>query len=75
MRWQPRCAGRPDVVALDGEVGKLDLHAKTFAEAHPERFFQMYIAEQQMIGSAVGLQVRGYRPFAATFAAFFSSCL
>src|SRR4029453_7679464 len=42
------------------------------AKAIPERFFQMYIAEQQMIGAAVGMQVRGWRPFAATFAAFLS---
>jgi len=64
-------AARPDVVALDGEVGN-STFTQTFADAHPERFFQMYIAEQQLLGSAVGLQVRGYRPFAATFAAFFS---
>ena len=41
----------------------------------PERFFQMYIAEQQMIGAAVGMQVRGWRPFAATFAAFLTRAL
>jgi transketolase len=41
-----------------------------FAKELPDRFFQMYIAEQQMIGAAVGMQVRGWRPFAATFAAF-----
>ncbi|MGI8927862.1 MAG: transketolase [Candidatus Limnocylindrales bacterium] len=64
-------AARPDVVALDGEVGN-STYTEIFAKAHPERFFQMYIAEQQMVGAAVGMQVRGYRPFAATFAAFLS---
>jgi transketolase len=62
---------RPEVVALDGEVGN-STYTEIFAEAHPERFFQMYIAEQQMIGAAVGLQVRGWRPFATTFSAFLS---
>lgn len=62
---------RPEVVALDGEVGN-STYTEIFAKAHPERFFQMYIAEQQMIGAAVGLQVRGWRPFAATFSAFLS---
>ena len=62
-------SARGDVVVLDGEVGN-STYTELFATAHPDRFFQMYIAEQQMIGSAVGLQVRGWRPFAATFAAF-----
>lgn len=61
--------GRPDVVVLDGEVSD-STRTDTFAEAYPERFFEMFIAEQQMVAAAVGLQVRGYRPFAATFAAF-----
>jgi len=60
---------RPDVVALDGEVGN-STYSELFEKDHPDRFFQMYIAEQQMIATAVGLSVRGYRPFAATFAAF-----
>jgi len=64
-------AARGDVVALDGEVGN-STYTEIFAKAHPERFFQMYIAEQQMVGAAVGMQVRGWRPFAATFAAFLS---
>jgi transketolase len=59
------------VVALDGEVGN-STYTETFANKYPERFFQMYIAEQQMIGAAVGLQVRGWKPFSATFAAFLS---
>jgi transketolase len=64
-------AARPDVVALDGEVSN-STYAEFFAKAFPERFFEQYIAEQQMVGSAVGLQVRGYKPFASTFAAFFA---
>ena len=60
---------RPDVVALDGEVGN-STYTEIFEQELPERFFQMYIAEQQMIGAAVGLQARGWKPFAATFAAF-----
>ena len=59
------------VVALDGEVGN-STYTETFADKFPERFFQMYIAEQQMIGAAVGMQVRGWKPFVATFAAFMS---
>jgi transketolase len=57
------------VVAIDGEVGN-STYTEEFAQALPDRFFQMYIAEQQMIAAAVGMQVRGWRPFAATFAAF-----
>ncbi|MFB7630314.1 transketolase [Streptomyces sp. NPDC056149] len=60
---------RPDVVALDAEVGN-STHAEDFEKVHPERYFQTYIAEQQMIASAVGMAVRGYRPYATTFAAF-----
>ncbi|WNM43131.1 transketolase [Micromonospora halotolerans] len=62
---------RPDVVVLDGEVSD-STRADKFAEAYPDRFFEMFIAEQQLVAAAVGLRVRGYRPFAATFAAFLS---
>src|SRR5262252_2669110 len=62
---------RGDVVALDGEVGN-STHLEEFAKVHPERYFEMYIAEQQLVASAVGMSVRGYVPFAATFAAFFT---
>jgi transketolase len=62
---------RRDVVAMDGEVSN-STHADEFAKQYPERFFEMYIAEQQLIAAAVGFSVRGYRPFASTFAAFFS---
>ena len=64
-------AARPDVVALDGEVSN-STFAELFAKAHPERYFEMYIAEQQMVAAAVGLQAVGWRPFVSTFAAFFS---
>jgi transketolase len=64
-------AARGDVVALDGEVGN-STYSEEFAAAYPERFIQSYIAEQQMVANAIGLQVRGWRPFASTFAAFLS---
>ncbi len=64
-------SGRGDVVALDGEVSN-STYADIFAKAHPERYFEMFIAEQQLVAAAVGLQVLGWRPFASSFAAFFS---
>jgi transketolase len=63
--------GRGDVVALDGEVSN-STFAEIFAKAHPERYFEMYIAEQQLVAAAVGIQVRDWKPFASTFAAFFT---
>ena len=62
---------RPDVVALDGEVSN-STYAEIFADAHPDRYFEMFIAEQQLVAAAVGCNVRGYTPFASTFAAFFT---
>ena len=62
---------REDVVALDGEVSN-STYAEIFRDAHPERYFEMYIAEQQMVAAAVGIQVRHWKPFASSFAAFFS---
>ena len=62
---------RGDVVALDGEVSN-STFAEIFAKEHPERFFEMYIAEQQMLAAAVGLQARGWNAFGSTFAAFLS---
>ncbi|MGX7681626.1 transketolase [Jatrophihabitans sp. DSM 45814] len=59
----------PRVVALDGEVSN-STHADQFARAYPERYFEMFIAEQQLVASAVGLSVRHYVAFASTFAAF-----
>jgi transketolase len=60
---------RGDVVALDGEVSN-STYAEIFRDAHPDRYFEMFIAEQQMIAAAVGLQVLDWKPFASTFAAF-----
>jgi transketolase len=60
---------RADVVALDGEVSN-STYSEIFRDAHPERYFEMYIAEQQMIAAAVAMQRRGWKPFASTFAAF-----
>jgi transketolase len=62
---------RGDVVAVDGEVSN-STFAEIFKDAHPDRFFEMYIAEQQMAAAAVGLQARGRRVFASSFAAFHS---
>jgi transketolase len=65
-------AARPEIVVLDGEVGN-STHAGDFKDAAPDRYFEMFIAEQQLIASAVGLSVRGYIAFAASFAAFLVS--
>ncbi len=62
---------RGDVVALDGEVSN-STHSEDFRAAHEDRYFEMFIAEQQLIAAAVGFQVRGWVPFASTFAAFLS---
>ena len=62
---------RGDVVALDGEVSN-STHSELFREAHEDRYFEMFIAEQQLVAAAIGMQVRGWVPFASTFAAFFS---
>jgi transketolase len=62
-------AMRGDVVALDGEVSN-STKSELFTKQHPERYFEMFIAEQQMIAAAVGMQARGWVPFASTFGAF-----
>ena len=64
-------AARGDVVVLDAEVSN-STHAEDFKKAYPERFFEMFIAEQMLVSGAVGMQVVGLVPFASTFAAFFS---
>jgi transketolase len=64
-------SARGDVVALDGEVSN-STFAEIFKQAHPDRFFEMYIAEQQLVSAAVGLHARGWNAFGSTFAAFFS---
>jgi transketolase len=62
---------RTDVVVLDGEVAN-STHTEDFQRAAPDRFFEMYIGEQNMLGTAVGMQALGKVPFAATFGAFFT---
>ncbi|MEA2715896.1 MAG: transketolase [Actinomycetota bacterium] len=60
---------RGDVVALDGEVSN-STFSEIFREAHPDRYIECFIAEQQMVANAVGIQVRGWVPYASTFGAF-----
>jgi transketolase len=67
-------SARDDVIALDADVN-LSTYAHMFAEAHPDRYFEMHIAEQQMVATAIGLQRLGYVPFASTFAAFHARAL
>jgi transketolase len=62
---------RGDVVALDGEVSN-STHSELFRKAHEDRYFEMFIAEQQLVAAAVGMQVRDWVPFASTFSAFFA---
>jgi transketolase len=62
---------RGDVVALDGEVSN-STFAEEFKKAFPDRFFEMFIAEQQLLGATVGLAVLGKCAFASTFAAFWT---
>jgi len=64
-------AANPDVVGLDGEVSN-STYAEEFAKAYPDRYFEMFIAEQQMVAASVGMSVRHKIPFASTFAAFFT---
>ena len=61
----------PKVVALDGEVKNSHLRDRLRPRL-PDRYFEIFIAEQQMVAAATGLAVRGYKPFASTFAAFFT---
>jgi len=57
---------RGDVVALDGEVSNATC-SQPFAQAHPDRYFEMLMAERQMIAAAAGMQARGWVPFASMF--------
>jgi transketolase len=59
----------PLVVALDADV-KNSTFTEAFGKRFPERFFESFIAEQNMVGAAVGLSASRYIPFAATFACF-----
>jgi transaldolase len=61
----------PQMVSLDGEVSNSTM-AEKFANGVPERFFEMFVAEQNMVEVALGLSRRGKVPFVSTFAAFFT---
>jgi len=67
-------AANPDVVALDGDT-KNSTFAERFMKVYPDRFFESFIAEQNMVGVAVGLANRGKIPFASTFGAFFGRAM
>jgi transketolase len=62
-------AANPAVVALDGDT-KNSTYSQDFLKQHPERFFECFIAEQNMVGVAAGLSASGMIPFASTFACF-----
>jgi len=60
---------RPEIVGLTADLGKYtDLHV--FAKAHPDRFYQMGMAEQLLMGAAAGMAREGLMPFATTYAVF-----
>jgi len=59
----------PQIVVLDAEVGN-STYSEIFKKRFPQRFFEMYIAEQNMTGTALGLSLRGKIPFISSFAAF-----
>ena len=66
-----RIGANPRIVALDAEVSN-STYAEFFKAKYPDRFFEMYVAEQNMVGAALGLSRRGKIPFVSTFAAFFT---
>jgi transketolase len=59
----------PNLIVLDADV-KYSTFTEKFAQQYPERFFEMYIAEQNMVSAAVGISLRGKIVFVSTFAAF-----
>ena len=61
----------PRTVVLDGDLGN-STKVDKFAKAHPDRFFQMGIAEQNLVGTAAGLASVGYVPWTSSFAVFFT---
>jgi len=64
-------AADPRIVVLDAEVSN-STFADEFKDRFPDRYFEMFISEQQLVAAATGLNVRGYTTFASTFAAFFT---
>lgn len=61
----------PHIVVIDGDV-KNSTYTEFFGKAYPKRFFELYIAEQNMAGVAVGFSARGYHPVVSSFACFLS---
>ena len=62
---------RPEIVGMSADLAKYtDLHI--FAQAHPDRFYQMGMAEQLLMGAAAGMAREGFIPFATTYAVFAS---
>lgn len=64
-------AANPGVLVVDGEVSN-STHAEDFGKVYPDRFFEQFIAEEQLVATAVAMSVRHKVAFASTFAAFFS---
>ena len=67
-------AANPSVVAIDGDT-KNSTFSEKFMKSYPDRFFEGFIAEQNMVGVAVGLANRGKVPFVSTFGAFFGRAM
>lgn len=63
-----------DVLVLDGEVSN-STYSERFKKVFPERFFEMFIAEQNMVSAALGLSKIGYQVYASSFAAFLTRAL
>lgn len=64
-------SANPDVLVLDGDLAT-STKAEKFAKSYPDRFLQMGIAEQSMVGTAVGLASLGFVPWLSSFAVFFT---
>ncbi len=64
-------ASNSSLVVLDGETSN-STYSEIFGDKYPDKFFEMFIAEQNMVSCAVGLSSRGKIPFVSTFSAFFS---
>ena len=62
-------ATHPKVVVLDADLAS-SVQTKKFGDAYPDRFFQLGIAEGNMVGVAAGLALGGFTPFIASFACF-----
>lgn len=61
----------PALVVLDGETSN-STYSEIFGNKYSDKFFEMYIAEQNMVGASIGLAKRGKIPFSSTFSAFWS---